>query len=153
MTLKHLMKVISAGPFRLYSFGVRAEEAPADVPTLMKYLEQQMIEVNRSLIWDDFTGLHVEARAIAQHPVLPVGERAKVLSRLASDATPFRAHDARKQEAAQGLADAAPENDRPAVEKCHWTLIERCAECHREFGARLSDGRRSHGNSRRDGAE
>lgn len=153
MTLKNLMKVIPAGLICLYSFGVRAEEAPADVPALMKYLEQHMIEVNRSLIWDDFTGLHAAARAIAQHPVLPMGSRVQVLSRLGTDATAFRAHDARMQEAAQGLADAALENDRRAVAEYHWTLIERCAGCHRKFGHWLSDDRRERGNSRRDGAE
>lgn len=153
MRLKKLMEIIAAGLICLYSFGVRAEEAPADVPALMKYLEQHMIAVNRSLIWDDFKGLHAAARAIAEHPMLPMGTRVKVLTRLGSDATAFRAHDARMQEAAQGLADAAFENDRRAVEKYHWALIERCAECHREFGHRLSDGRRERGNSRRDGAE
>lgn len=153
MALKNLMEVIAAGLICLYSFGVWAEEAPADVPALMKYLEQHMIEVNRSLIWDDFTGLHAAARAIAQHPVLPMGTRVKVLSRLGSDATAFRAHDARMQEAAQGLADAALQNDRRAVEEYHWRLIERCAECHRDFGHRLSDGQRDRGNSRQDGVE
>ncbi len=73
MTLKKLIEVIAAGLICLYSSGVRAEEAPAEVPALMKYLEQHMVEVNRSLIWSDFTGLHAAARAIAQHPVLPMG--------------------------------------------------------------------------------
>lgn len=141
MQASSLIKVMAAVLASLYSIGVWAEEAPReapeDVPALMNYLEHHMLAVNRSLIWDDLSGLHAAARAIAHHPMLPMGERVKVLSQLGSDATAFRAHDAQMQEVAQGLADAALQGDRREIEKLHWQLIERCAECHRDFGHRF----------------
>lgn len=144
-----LIQVIAAGLLCLYSVGSNARDNPEKVAELMQFLDARMIEVNRSLIWNDLGGLRAAARAIADHPTLPMGERARVLSRLGSDAAAFRALDVRMQESARGLADAATRDDREAVSRFHWELLGRCAECHRAFGHRL--GGRGTGRSDEDG--
>lgn len=139
MNLKNLIQVIAAGPICMYSVAANAQQDFQGINDLMQYLDARMMEVNRSLIQNDLDGIQAAARAIDGHPTLPMGERISVLSQLGSDAGAFRAHDARMQEAARDLADAALQNDRERIKRHHWELVDRCAACHREFGNRLGN--------------
>ncbi|OOC48546.1 MULTISPECIES: cytochrome c [Thioalkalivibrio] len=111
-----------------------ASTASADTfQSVMQGLTDDMNRVQSALFVEDFTAITEAAEAIADHPKPSLGERRRVLSAVGSRVSEFRALDQRVHGAAEGLADAARDQDLDKSIRYHGRLVNACIACHSAF--------------------
>ncbi|WP_019593500.1 cytochrome c [Thioalkalivibrio sp. ALM2T] len=101
--------------------------------SVMQGLADDMNRVQSALFVEDFDTVTEAARAIADHPKPSLGERRRVLSAVGTRVGEFRAMDQQVHEAAQGLADAALDQDLDKSIRYHARLVNACIACHGAF--------------------
>ncbi|ADC72805.1 hypothetical protein TK90_2315 [Thioalkalivibrio sp. K90mix] len=101
--------------------------------SVMQGLADDMNRVQSALFVEDFATVTEAAEAIADHPKPSLGERRRVLSAVGSRVSEFRALDQQVHDTAEGLANAARDQDLDQSIRYHARLVNACIACHSAF--------------------
>ena len=107
--------------------------------SIMAGLQADMATVSRGLWIENFDTIAAGATAVADHPMVPQGERQRIAEILGGDMSRFGAMDQAVHDLAVRLAEAA---DRGAVDEvlsAEAELRRGCVDCHSTFRDRLRD--------------
>ncbi|MGM0554027.1 MAG: cytochrome c [Pseudomonadota bacterium] len=104
-----------------------------DFRSIMKDLANDMNQVQSGLFVEDFDTVIEAAEAIADHPKPPSGERQRVMAVVGPRVSEFRTLDQQVHETANGLADAARDQDLDQSIRYHGRLVNACTACHSAF--------------------
>ena len=101
----------------------------------MRKLGEDMQQVTQAIAMEDWQRVAELAPGIGQHEQPPLGEKARILGWLGSNAGQFRGFDTAVHETASTLGEAARRGDGDAVIAAFADLQRGCLACHREFRA------------------
>ena len=95
--------------------------------------------IAEALAREDYAEVERLANAVADHPKVPVMERAKILGFLGRRMPEFKAHDDTVHASGKALAAAAARKDGHATVEAFGELQTRCLACHQDFRADFID--------------
>lgn len=131
MSAAVVLSLLAGAPTALAASDVNS---PA-LQRIMRKLGEDMQQVTQAIAMEDWQRVAELAPGIGQHEQPPLGEKARILRWLGSDAGQFRKFDTVVHERAAMLGDAAQQEDGNAVIAAFADLQRGCLACHRQFRA------------------
>lgn len=110
-----------------------AGQEPLALRRTMQGMGRNMQAIVDGMSREDWAKAAKAAAAIADHPQPPVGEKVRILAFIGGDAGKFRGFDARSQQAAKALQEAADRSDGQAAIASFAELQSACLGCHQAF--------------------
>lgn len=114
-----------------------AETPPQSLLDIMRQLEADTLRLTSALIVQDWPAAATSATAIAEHPKVPMGERARILSAIGTRAADFRKLDGDVHDAATALAEAAAQGEPARARAAYGEMLDGCISCHQQFRSRV----------------
>ncbi|MEW6705406.1 MAG: cytochrome c [Pseudomonadota bacterium] len=133
MTSATALLALVAACGQVHAAGSADIQEPLALRQIMQDLGRNMQLVTGGISREDWALVAKTALLIADHAQPPMSEKARILSYMGGNASSFRAHDARTQDAAQALAQAATRADGQGVVAAFATLQSSCLACHQVF--------------------
>lgn len=124
-----------------------AEEAQDSLLDIMRQLDADTVALTSSLMTENWSAMSAAAKAIADHPKVPMVERVKILSELGSEAPAFRSFDTQVHDAAVGISEAADRRDLTGARARFDEMLDSCIACHSLFRDRVRALREQDGNA------
>jgi cytochrome c556 len=106
---------------------------PLALRGIMKEMGRNMQAVVDGLSREDYALVERAARAIAEHPQPPFGEKMRILSFVGGDAPRFKVFDGETHDNATALANAARSGEGEGAIAAFHKLQSSCLACHQAF--------------------
>lgn len=106
---------------------------PLALQRIMKDMGRNMQVVVDGLSREDYAVVEKAARAIADHPQPPLGEKIRILSFVGDNTARFKAFDGETHDTAMALAHASKSGNGEAAIATFQKLQASCLACHQAF--------------------
>ncbi|QEA40567.1 cytochrome c [Pistricoccus aurantiacus] len=125
--------VVSAVLIAIIPAWAADDTEPLELRSIMQELGEEMQTITDGISREDWALVAETAPMIANHSQPSAIERMRILGFLGTDASTFRNHDKKIQQAALQLEKAAENQNGAEVIAAFATLQNRCLACHQDF--------------------
>ena len=116
---------------------LKADDATPSLRDVMIKLENSLIELNKSILLEDYKGIASAAGNIARHPK-PKNDLPIVVKTLGAEIKEFKKFDSIVHKSAEEIVGLAKSRNLQSILKKNSLILTNCANCHVKFRKKIA---------------
>jgi len=119
---------------------VQTKSTPAtgDLKVIMNGLLDDTKLLTEGIFLEDFAQIEQAANNIANHPMIKMESKKKILATLGEEMSLFKGFDAKVHNASLEIAKSATNKDLVSVVSIYYQMIDGCFSCHNKYKNKIS---------------